>query len=122
MLLAAQKFKRRAEARDPLLPKTTTVGRLDVTWPETMGNLFPSRKLKGNHTFTAKSAIVESIGAEEESSVKPEGEEEAESSDGEDPESSSGIGGVDEPVGYIIHFSNVIEQYQKRKSKLFWMW
>ena len=45
---------------------------LNVIQPQTSGNLFPSRKLKGNHTFTAQSAIVESIGAEEDSSVKPE--------------------------------------------------
>ena len=46
----------------------------------------------GNHTFTAQSAIVESIGAEEDLSVKPEGEEEAESSDKEDSQTLSGNG------------------------------
>ena len=53
LLLAAWKLERQAEARDPLLPKTTTTGGSNVTQPQTSGNLFPSRKLKGNHTFTA---------------------------------------------------------------------
>ena len=76
--------------------------------------IFPPRKLKGNCTFTAQSTILESIGAEEDLSVKPEGEEEAESSD-EDPEISNGIGGADQPVGYIIHFANAVILYQKKK-------
>ena len=73
LLLAAQKLERWAEVRNPLLLKTTTMEGSNVTWPQTLGNLFPSRKLKGNHTFTAQSAIVESIGAEEVLSAKPEG-------------------------------------------------
>ena len=60
----------------------------------------------------AQSVIVESI--EENSSVKPEGEEEAESSDGEDPETSSRIGGADQSVRYIIHFANVLKLYQRK--------
>ena len=91
MLFAAWKLERWAEARDPKLPKTTMTGGLNVTWPQTWGNLFPSRKLKGTCTFTAQSTIVESIGAEEDLSVKPEGEEEAESSD-DNPETLNGIG------------------------------
>ena len=55
LLLAAQKLERWAEARDPLLPKTTTTGGSNVNQSQTSGNLFPSRKLKGNHTFTAPS-------------------------------------------------------------------
>ena len=81
LLLAAWKLKRWAETKDPLLSKTTTTGGLNVTQPHTFGNLFPSRKLKGNHTFTAHCTIVESIGDEEDLGVKPEGEKEAESSD-----------------------------------------
>ena len=64
----------------------------------------------------AQSAMVESIGAEEDLSVKPEGEEEAESLDEEDPETSSGIGEADQPVSYIIHFANVVELYQKKNQ------
>ena len=62
---------------------------------------------------------MESVGTEEDSSVKPEGEEEAESSDGEDPETSSGIGGADQPIGYIIHFANAVELYQKKNQNCF---
>ena len=45
LLLAEQKLERWAEARDPLLLKTTTTGGSNVTWPQAVGNLFPSRKL-----------------------------------------------------------------------------
>ena len=69
------------------------------------------RSQRSNCTFTAQSTIVESVGTEENSSVKPEGEEEAESSDGEDPETSSEIGGADQMASYIIHFANVVELY-----------
>ena len=78
----------------------------------------PSRKLKGNHTFTAQSAIVESIGTEEDLSVKPEGEEEAESSD-EDLETLSGIGGAYQPVGYIVCFANVVKLHQRKNGNCF---
>ena len=49
------------------------------------GTFFPFRKLKGSHTFMAQSTIVGSIGTEEDLSVKLEGEEEAESSEGRRP-------------------------------------
>ena len=114
LFLAAQKLERWAEARDPLLLKITTMGGLNVTWPETSGNLFPSRKLKGDCTFTALSTIVENIGAEEDLSVKPEGEEEAKSSDEEDLETSSGIGGADQLVSYIVCFANAVKLYQRK--------
>ena len=61
-----------AEARDPLLPKTTTTGGSNVT-PETPGNLFPSQKLKDSCTFTAQFATVESNKAKENLGTKPEG-------------------------------------------------
>ena len=51
LLLAAWKLEGWAEARDHLLPKTTTTGRLNVTHSQSQGNPFPSRKLKGSHTF-----------------------------------------------------------------------
>ena len=57
---------------------------------------------------------MERIGAEEDSGVKPEGKEEADSSDGEDPETLSGTGGADQPVSYIIHFVNAVKLYQKK--------
>ena len=119
LLLAAWKLERWAKARDLLLPKTTTTGGLDDTWPKTSGYLFPSGKLKGNHTFTVQSTTVESIGAEEDLSVKPEREEEAESSDEEDPETSSGIGGAIQSVRYIICFANVVKLYQQKNANCF---
>ena len=52
---------------------------------------------------------MESTEAEEDSSVKPEREEEAESSAEEDAETFSGVGGADQLVGYIVHFANPVE-------------
>ena len=53
LLLVVQKLERWAEARDLLLPKPTTVGGANVTWPQALGNLFPSRKLKVSHSCMA---------------------------------------------------------------------
>ena len=44
--------------------------------------------------------------------MKPEGK--AESSAGEDIETSSRVGGADQSVGYIVHFANMVELYQKK--------
>ena len=53
--------------------------------------------------------------AEEDSGTKPEGEEEAESSAGEDAETLGGAGGVDQLVGYIVCFANAVKLYQRKK-------
>ena len=42
LVLAAQKFERWAEARDPLPPNTTVAGRLNATHSQTSG-IFPPR-------------------------------------------------------------------------------
>ena len=84
LLLAAQKLERCVEGREPLLPKTTTARSPNVTHSHSQGNLFLSRKLKGSHTFTAQSAVVEDHETEEDSVPKPNGEKEAESSAEED--------------------------------------
>ena len=47
LLLAVWKLERQAEARDSLLPKTTTTGGSNVIQPQVSGNLFLSRKLEG---------------------------------------------------------------------------
>ena len=108
LLLAAQKLEIWAETRDPLLPKATATGGLNITHFQTPGNLFPSQKLKGNCTLTTQYATMKSNKAEEGMVVKPEGEEEAESSAGEDAETSSEVRGADWSVGYIIHFANAV--------------
>ena len=108
LLLAAQMLEKWAEARDPLLPKTTPTGGSNVTHSQTLGNLFPSWKLKVSHTFTAQSAVVECKRVAEDSGMKAE---EAESSDREDPETSSGVGGSDQSVQYIVHFANLVKLY-----------
>ena len=97
LLLAVQKLERQAEARDPLLPKTTTTGGLNLTCSQTPGNLFPSQKLKGSCTFTW-SSTVESNEVKEDLGMKQKGEEEAKSSAEEDTETSSRVGGVDQEL------------------------
>ena len=119
LLLAAWKLVRRAEARDPLLLKSSTTWGLNITCSQTPGNVFTSQKLKGNHTFTAWSCTVENNEAEEDSGVKPEGKGEADSSAGEDTETSSGVGGADQLLGYIVPFMNTVELYQKKKWHCF---
>ena len=81
--------------------------------------MFPSWKLKGSHTFTTQSATVESNKADEDSGMKPEGEEEAKSSAGEDTEISGGVGGADQSVKYIVHFANAVELYQRKTKAVF---
>ena len=80
LLLAAWKMERQAEARDPLLPKTTTTRGLNVTHSHSQGNLFPSKKLKGSSTFTAQSAVVKDCETEGDSGPKSDWEKEAKSS------------------------------------------
>ena len=46
LLLAVQRLERLAEARDLLLPKTTTTGVSNITLSQTPGNFFPSQGLE----------------------------------------------------------------------------
>ena len=62
---------------------------------------------------------MESNKTEEDSGTKPEGEEEAKSSAGEDAETSSGFGGVGESVGYMVCFANVVKLYQRKNQNCF---
>ena len=62
---------------------------------------------------------MESTEAEEDSSIKPEREEEAESSAEEHAETLSGVGGADQLVGYIVHFANTVELYQRKNLNCF---
>ena len=94
LLLAAQKLERWAEARDLLLPKTTTSGGSNITHSHSQGNLFPSRKLKGSLTFTDQSTALEDHETEEDSGPKPDWEKEAKSSAEEDMGMSGKVGGA----------------------------
>ena len=109
LLLAAQKLERQTEARDPLLPKTTMAGSVNITCSHSQGNLFSSRKLKGNCTFTAQSTAVEDHETELDSGPKPSEEKEAESSAEEDAGMTGEVGDVDPSLGYIVQFANVVE-------------
>ena len=86
LLLTAWKLARWVEARDPLFPKVTPMEGSNITHSQILGNLCPSWKLKGSHTFTARSAMVESNRVAEDLGTKEEETGEVESSDGEDPE------------------------------------
>ena len=119
LLLAAQKWERQVEAKDPLLPKTTTTRGSNITCSHSQGNLFPSRKLKGSHTFTAQSAVVEDCQTEEDSGPKPDEEKEAKFSAEEDTGLSGKFGSADQSLGYIVQFANAVELYQKRNHDCF---
>ena len=118
LILAASKQERPNEDRNPLLPKTTTTGESNVTHSQDPVNLFPFRELKGNQTFTAQLATVEGNEVGGNSDVKPEQEEEFESST-EYPEASSGLCGADHLISYIVHFVNAVDLYQKKTRNCF---
>ena len=46
-------------------------------------------------------------------------EKEAESSDGEDPQTLDGVEGADQLLGYIIHLANAVKLYQKKNQNCF---
>ena len=83
------------------------------------GNLFPSCKLKGNHTFTAWAATVGNDLAEEDPGVEQEGEEETEPSADEEVEVLGKVKEADQSIKYIAHFIKVVELYQKKKKNSF---
>ena len=118
LLLAGQKLERWAETRDPLFPKTTTAGSLNVIHSQSQGNLFPSRKLKGNCTFTAWCAAVEDNEMEEDSGPKHD-EKETESPAEEDVGMTGEISDVNLSLGYIVWFANAVVLYQKRNCNCF---
>ena len=108
LLSAAQKLERQTEARDPLPPKTAVTSGPHVTHSQTTGNLFPSHKLKGNHTFTAQAATLGNGKVGKDSGAKAEGGEETELSDGKEVEATSRAGETDQSIEYIIHFTKVL--------------
>ena len=63
--------------------------------------------------------MVESNEAAEDSGTKEEREEEAKSLAGEDQKTLSGVVGVDQSVGYIVHFANAVELYQSKDQNCF---
>ena len=74
LLLTDQKLEIWVEAKDPLLLKTPTARSLNATCSHSQWNLFPTRNLKGNCSFTAQSAVVEDHKDEEDTGPKPDGE------------------------------------------------
>ena len=119
LVLAAQKLERWVEVKDPLLPKTTPAGSSNITHSLSQRNLFPSRKLKSNHTFTAWSVAVEDHETEKDSGPKHKGEKEAKSSAEEDAGMTGEVGEVHPLLGYITQFANAVQLYQKRNHNCF---
>ena len=119
LLLVAQKLERWVEARDHLLPKTTTAGSLNSSHSRLQGNLFPSRKLKGSLTFTAQSAVVGDQETEEDSDPNPDGEKEAEVSAEKDVGMTGDVDNVEPSLGYITQFANMVELCQKKNHNCF---
>ena len=62
---------------------------------------------------------MESNRAAEDSGMKAKEEEEDESSEGENPETLSGVGGADQSVGCIVHCANVVKLYQRKSQNCF---
>ena len=62
---------------------------------------------------------MQSNEAEEDLGAKAEEEEEAESLAGEDAGTSSGVVGADKSIGYIVHFANAVELYQRKNQNCF---
>ena len=62
---------------------------------------------------------MESNGVTEDSDMKAQEAEDAESSDEENPEISSGLCGADQSVGYIIHCANAVKLYKKKNQNCF---
>ena len=120
LLLTAWKLERWAEVRDHMLPKTPTTVSSNVTHSHSQGNPIPSRKLKGNCTFTAQSVAVEDCRTEEDSGPKTKGEQEAKCFVEEDVGTTGEVGDVDPSLlGYTAQFANVLELHQKKNHNCF---
>ena len=91
----------------------------NMTHSQTSGNLFPSHKLKGNHTFTTQDVTVGSNEVERNSGAKQEGNAETESSADKEAKTSGRVGGMDQPMEYIVHFTKAVELYQQRNRGCF---
>ena len=96
--------------------KPLLLGAWNITCSHSQGNLFPSRKLKGSCTFTAKSTAVEDHETEEDSGPKPNGDKEAKSSAEEDMGMLGEIGNVDPSLGYITQFAKCGRASTKKKN------
>ena len=120
-LVAWKLEKKGLHPRDPLPPKTASAGRSNTTHSQTSGNLFPSQKLKGYHTFTAQSTTSETMKLKKTQGVKPEGE-------GDWVFSRRGCRNLkwswrSRSVCWAYHsFCQCGQVVSKEKSKLLWMW
>ena len=97
----------------PCSQKNPTTGIMNVTCFHSQGNLFPSRKLKGNCT------TVEDHENEDDLGPKPDRGKEAKSSAGKEVETTGKVGDVDLLLGYITWFANMVELYQKKNCNCF---
>ena len=119
LLLATQKLERRAEARDLLTLKTAVISGLNAICSQTPGNIFPSKKLKGNHTFTTWAVTIESVKGEADSGEKQDKEGEMKLSADKEVKVSARREETDKPMEYIVCFPKVVELYQQKNRSYF---
>ena len=86
---------------------------------QTPWNLFPSHKLKGNHTFNTQAVTVGNVEGEADSSAKQEGYGETEPLADEEVKLSDKAEGIDQPMEHIICFAKVVELYQQKNRSCF---
>ena len=118
-LLLAMRMLERTEARDPLPPKTAVTSVSNLTHFQTSWNLFLSCMLKSNYTFTAWAATIGSNEVEENSGAKQEGDGQTASSADKEAKTSGGLGGMDQPVEYIVCFAKAVKLYQQKNRSCF---
>ena len=119
LLLAVQKLERRAEAKDPLPPKTAVASGLKATCSQVPGNLFPSCRLKENCTFTAWAATIEMMKVKQTPAWSKEGEGDTEPSANEEVEALGRTEETDQPMKYIICFAKAVELHQQKNRSCF---
>ena len=119
LLLGIQKLEGWAEARNPPPLKIAVTNGSTAMHSEMPGNLFPSCKLKGHHTFSTQAATVGNGTAEEDPGVELEEEKETEPSADKEVEASGEVNEADQSIEYIVYFVNMVELYQKKNKNWF---
>ena len=119
LFLVAWKLDRRAEAREPLPPKTAVTSWSNVTHSWTPGYIFPSSKLKGNATFTTQAVTIGNDEGGADSGAKEGGEGEMEPSADGEVKASGRVRGTDQTMEYTVHFTTAVKLYQKKNRSCF---
>ena len=111
LLQATWKLERRTEARGPLPPETAVTSGSNAIHSQTPGNLFPSLKLKSNHTFTAHAVTIGSVEGKTDTGSKQEEEGETDPSADKEVKALGRAEDTDQPMEYIVHFTKGVGGY-----------